>query len=139
MKISMLMVALATAGATFAPDARAEMAVGNYEFVAPWDGTHSWVWTTACDSVGCPHVVAVPRPNGGAAPWTATAQLANGRYTMTADVPTGRICLGYGLATHDTYSWDAVTLAGSVDSRFDADCGGGPAGSASYPFTLVRM
>ena len=58
---------------------------------------------------------------------------------MTADVPTGRICLGYGLATRDTYSWDAATLAGSVDSRFDADCGGGPAASASYPFTLVRM
>jgi hypothetical protein len=58
---------------------------------------------------------------------------------MTADVPTGRVCLGYALATRNTYSWDAVTLAGSVDSMFDADCGGGPASSASYPFTLVRL
>ncbi len=141
--VAMLTAALAaawvTAGLTLAPTARANMLPGNYQFVAQWDSTHSWVWSIACDSVGCPHVIAVPRPNGGALPWTGAAQLADGRYTMKAEVPTGRVCIGYGLATHDTYIWDAVTLTGSVDSTFDADCGGGPAGSYSYPFTLVLM
>jgi hypothetical protein len=134
-----LTAALLTATVTVAPVARAGMPVGNYQFVAPWDATHSWVWSIACDSAGCPHVIAVPRPNGGAWPWTGAAQLADGRYTMKVEAPTGRICVGYGLPTHDTYIWDAVTLTGSVDSVFDADCGGGPAGSSSYPFTLVRM
>lgn len=139
MKTAALTVALAAAAVTLASVARAEMAVGNYEFVAPWDPTHSWVWAIACDSVGCPHVIAAPRPTGGATPWAGTAQLVNGRYTMKANVPTGRICLGLGLPTHDTYSWDAATLTGSVDSTFDADCGGAPGGSSSYPFRLVRM
>jgi hypothetical protein len=130
---------LTAAAVTVAPAARADMQVGNYQFVAPFDSTHSWVWSIACDSVGCPHVIAVPRPNGGAWPWTGTARLADGRYAMKVEAPTGRVCIGYGLPTHDTYRWDAVTLAGSVDSRFDADCGGAPAGSYSYPFTLVRM
>jgi hypothetical protein len=34
--------------------------------------------------------------------------------------------------------WDAVTLAGSVDSTFDAGCGGAAGGSVTYPFSLVR-
>ena len=138
-KTLLLTALLMAATVTVAPAAQAEMQVGNYQFSAPWDSTHSWLWSIACDSVGCPHVVAVPRPNGGASPWTGTAQLADSKYTMKADVPTGRICIGYALPVHDTYTWDAVTLTGSVDSTFDADCGGAPAGSISYPFTLVRM
>lgn len=139
MKTLALMTALVAAAVTFAPGARAEMPAGNYEVVTPWDPTHSWVWSTACDSLGCPHVIAVPRPNGGAAPWSGGAHLANGKYTMQVDVPSGRVCVGYALPTHDTYTWDAVTLSGFVDSAFEADCGGAPAGSDRYPFTLVRM
>jgi hypothetical protein len=36
------------------------------------------------------------------------------------------------------YTWDAVTLTGSVTSTFDAGCGGAPGGTNSWPFTLVR-
>lgn len=135
----LLTAALTATAVTVAPRANAGIPVGNYQFVASWDSTHSWVWSVACDSVGCPHVIAVPRPNGGAWSWSGTAQLADGKYTMRADVPTGRVCIGYGLPTHDTYIWDEMTLTGSVDSTFDADCGGGPAGNSGYPFTLVRM
>jgi hypothetical protein len=64
--------------------------------------------------------------------------LANGRYTMTVDVPDGVRCTVYFLPSHDTYTWDAVTLTGNVESRFDAGCGGAPAGIDNNPFTLVR-
>jgi hypothetical protein len=138
-KLWTLATALMAAAVTLTPPARAGMPIGNYEFVAPWDPAHSWVWLVACDSVGCPHVIALPRPLGGAASWTGTAQLAEGRYTMTAEVPTGRICLGYSLPSHDTYMWDNATLSGSVESSYESDCGGGPAGTISYPFSLVRM
>ncbi len=46
---------------------------------------------------------------------------------------------GAGMPSHDTYSWDMVTLQGSVDSVFDAGCGNAPGGTASYPFTLLRF
>jgi hypothetical protein len=84
------------------------------------------------------HVNATPRPNGQATPWKADGHLANGRYTMVVDVPDGVRCTVSFLPSHDTYSWDMVTLVGSVDSTFDAGCGGAPGGTVSYPFTLVR-
>ncbi len=82
---------------------------------------------------------AIPRPNGQATPWNADAHLANGRYTMIVDVPDGVRCTVYFLPSHDTYTWDAVTLTGSVDSTFDAGCGGAPGGTDSWPFSLVRI
>jgi hypothetical protein len=90
------------------------------------------------DTTDCAHVAAIPRPNGQAVPWNADAHLANGRYTMGVDVPDGVRCTFYFLPSHDTYSWDLVTLQGSVDSTFDAGCGNAPGGTVSYPFTLVR-
>ena len=66
------------------------------------------------------------------------AHLVNGRYTMVVDVPDGVRCLVSFLPSHDTYSWDLVTLQGSVDSTFDAGCGNAPGGTVSYPFSLVR-
>jgi hypothetical protein len=57
---------------------------------------------------------------------------------MAVDVPDGVRCTVYFLPSHDTYTWDPVTLAGSVDSTFDAGCGGAPGGTVNYPFSLVR-
>ena len=42
------------------------------------------------------------------------------------------------LPSHDVYTWDAVTLTGSVDSTYNASCGNGPGGTSSWPFGLVR-
>lgn len=67
------------------------------------------------------------------------ARLSNGRYTMAVDVPDGVRCVVQFFPSHDVYSWDAVTLAGQVDSTFDTGCGGGPGGTNSWPFTLVRF
>ncbi|MBO0884237.1 MAG: hypothetical protein J2P17_28700 [Mycobacterium sp.] len=117
------------------------MLIGNYELQTPRDPGHSWLWAVRpCQSPSpdCVHVQAVPRPNGQAAPYNGDAQLVNGRYTMTVDVPDGVRCVVYFLPSRDTYSWDALTLAGSVDSTFDAGCGGTPGGTATSPFSLVR-
>ena len=102
------------------------------------------VWAiSSCSSAGCVHVKSIPRPVAKAAQYEGDAQLVNGRYTLTVAVPDGLRCgdryYGPTVATHDTYSWDAVTLAGSLDSSFAAGCDGAPAGTYTYPFALSRM
>jgi hypothetical protein len=136
-------VALASAAiALAAPSAAAGMLIGNYEVQTTRDTGHSWLWNVRpcqVEAPDCLHVNAEPRPNGQAEPWNTDAHLANGRYTMVVDVPDGVRCTVYFLPSHDTYSWDAVTLSGSVDSTFNAGCGNAPGGTVSYPFTLVRF
>jgi hypothetical protein len=144
-KMVAAVAALAAAATVHAPVAGAGMQIGNYENHTPRDPGHSWLWSVRecgldqlTDTPDCVHVGAIPRPNGQATPWNADAHLANGRYTMVVDVPDGVRCFVYFLPSHDTYSWDMVSLQGSVDSVFDAGCGNSPGGTVSYPFTLVR-
>jgi hypothetical protein len=138
-----LSIPLMAAAVTLAPVAHAGMPYGNYEVQSPRDPGHSWLWDIRPCEPGhpadCLQNQAQPRPNGQATPWYAVAHLANGRYTMIVDVPDGVRCTAYFLPSHDTYTWDAVTLTGSVDSTFDAGCGGAPGGTNSWPFTLVRF
>jgi hypothetical protein len=134
-------VALTAATVALAPTATAGMLVGNYEVHTTRDPGHSWLWEVRpCryPTPDCVHVQGTPRPNGQAVPWDTDAHLANNRYTMVVDIPDGVRCVVYFLPSHDTYSWDATTLEGSVDSVYDASCGGGPGGTVSYPFSLVR-
>jgi hypothetical protein len=135
-------IALIAAALALAPSAAAGMLIGNYEVETTRDPGHSWIWNVRpcqVEAPDCVHVNAEPRPNGQAEPWNTDAHLANGRYTMVVDVPDGVRCTVYFLPSHDTYSWDAVTLSGSVDSTFNAGCGNAPGGTVSYPFTLVRF
>ena len=92
---------------------------------------------------GCAHVSAIAMPVAKAFGYEGDALLANGRYTLTVDVPDGLRCgdVYYGptIPTHDVYSWDATTLAGVLDSSFATGCDGAPAGTYTYPFTLSRM
>lgn len=143
MKTLSLSVALAVAAVALAPVANANMQVGNYDLNITRPGFHTWVWAvTPCASAGCVHVSGISRPIAGAVSYDGEAPLVNGRYTLTVDLPEGLQCGGYygpNFPTHETYSWDAVTLAGSVDAAFATGCGGAPAGSDTYPFTLTRM
>ena len=138
-----LSIPLMTAAVALAPSAHAGMLIGNYEVQTPRDPGHSWLWSVRpCQPVqheDCVHVQAIPRPNGQATAWNSDAHLANGRYTMVVDVPDGVRCTVYFLPSHDVWTWDAVTLTGSVDSTFDAGCGGAPGGTSSWPFSLVRF
>jgi hypothetical protein len=148
------------ATATFcAPSAAAaaQMRVGNYEVLNDRWNDHSWVWSVAhscnggdpdCatyfdDPVIAPHsdnlnVIAIPRPLKSQR-FQGTAFWAEGRYTLTVDVIDGVRCLGYNLPSHDVYSWDAVTLAGTIDSTYDAGCSGAPGGTSTYTFSLQRF
>ena len=68
------------------------------------------------------------------------AHLANGRWTLTVDVPDGLQCTpGYAMPTRDTYSWDDVTLAGTIESNYDVGCFNGPPGSQFWTFALQRL
>jgi len=143
-KILTLSAALMAAALAIAPVARAEIPVGNYELqiVGRYD-FHTWLWAITPCSGGCVHVSAIPRPIAKAFGYDGAAQLADGHYTLIVDVPDGLRCgdVYYGptVPTHDTYSWDGTTLAGSLTSSFAAGCDGAPAGTNTYPFTLSRM
>jgi hypothetical protein len=138
-KAMALSAALTVVAVTMAPVSQAEMQVGNYQVQTPRDPGHLWIWAIRpCTPPGCLQVAGIPQPNGQAAPWSALAHLAGDHYTMVVDVPDGVRCVVYFLPSHDTYTWDAATLAGSVQSSYDQSCGGGPGGSDTYPFQLVR-
>jgi hypothetical protein len=150
------LVAAATLSAP-AAGAAAQMKIGNYEVATDRWNDHSWVWsvTHSCndgapdcgtyydDPVLAPHtdnlnVIAIPRPPKSQQ-FQETAFFADGRYTLTVDVPDGVRCIGYNLPSHDVYSWDAATLAGNIDSSYDAGCFNGPGGTSSYGFSLQRF
>lgn len=107
---------------------------------------HTWIWSIPpCVSAGppeCIHVLAIAQPIAKAFNYGDDVHLVGSRYTLTADDPYGLRCgnVYYGPTsmTHDIYSWDANTLAGTLTSSFDAGCDGQP-GTLTYPFWLTRM
>lgn len=144
MKTLALSVALTVAALALAPVSRAQMLGGNYELqITGRYDFHTWVWAISSCSDACVHVFALARPIAKAFNYEGDAQLANGRYMLTVDVPDGLRCgdIYYGptIPTRDVYSWDAATLAGSLDSSFATGCDGAPGGTLTYPFVLSRM
>jgi hypothetical protein len=149
--------ALVTAATVLAPSshAAAEMRIGNYEVANNRWNDHSFVWSVAhsCGAPDCAtyfedpilapettnlNVIAIPRPLKSQR-YQNTAFYDNGRYTLTVDVIDGVRCIGYNLPSHDVYSWDAVSLAGTIVSTYDAGCYGAPGGTSTYTFSLVKM
>lgn len=112
---------------------------GRYDF-------HTWTWAvTHCIPAApdCAHIQAIPMPIAKAFEYSGDANLADGRYTLTVNVPDGLRCgnVYYGpiVATRDVYTWDATTLQGALTSSFAAGCDGTPGGAFTYPFSLVRL
>lgn len=140
------MLAVATA---VAPRAVADMAYGNYEVLSNRWTDATWVWAAyPCETpgkfdqmpAGCITVSAVDRPHFfGRSYYGGTARLVDGQYSFTTDVGDGLHCPMGVMPTRDTYTWDANTLAGVVESRFDAGCFNGPPGMNTWTFALVRM
>ena len=136
----------ASAAMWLAPTADAAMTSGNYELrISGRYDFHTWIWAISrCDGGSeCRSISAIPMPIAKAFPYTGEAQMVDGRYRLTVDVPDGLRCgdVYYGavVATRDTYSWDAVTLQGTMESSFPAGCDGAAGGTYSYPFTLAMM
>ena len=142
MKTFVVSIALTMAALFLTPVAHAGMLTGNYLLEVDRDyPNHKWIWSVrpcATAAPDCVRIQAIPQPNGQAAPYDTEAYLSNGRYTMIVDVPDGVRCVVQFLPSHDVYSWDAATLAGSLDSTYDTGCGGAPGGTTNYPFNLVR-
>jgi hypothetical protein len=140
-KTFVLSLVLSMAALALAPAVRADMLIGNYRLDTNRDPGHSWIWAIRpCTSrePGCVRIQAIPQPNGQAAPYDGDAHLSNGRYTFVVDVPDGVRCVVQFFPSHDVYSWDTVSLGGEVVSTYDTGCGGGPGGTNTYPFSLVR-
>jgi hypothetical protein len=147
---------LVAATMMLAPPASASvMKVGNYEVATDRWNDHSWVWavTHSCGAPDCGtyivdpvlnpddgnlNVIAIPRPPKSQR-FQGTAFFADGRYTLTVDVIDGVRCIGYNLPSHDVYNWDAISLAGTITSTYDASCYGGPGGTSTFDFSLNRM
>jgi len=144
----LLGIAPIVAALTFAPVASAGMQVGNYSFnIEGRYDFHTWIWSiSSCNPPAvtdeCARVSAVAQPIAKAYAWYGDAHIVDGRWTMTVDVPDGLRCgnVYYGpvIPTHDVYSWDPVTLAGTLESTSDVGCDNAPGGTITYPFTLVR-
>jgi hypothetical protein len=141
-KIAIATAALTAAASVVAPPAQAMMQIGNYDVLTNRYDRASWVWMAALcipeKSLDCIDISGISRLKfyyeyGG------KAYLANGRYTLIVDVPDGLRCPGHVMPTRDTYSWDAVTLAGTIDSVYDVGCFNGPPGTQFWTFALQRL
>lgn len=147
MRKALIGVLVMTAALVASPVAAAGMKVGNYSFnIEGRYDFHKWLWmVTTCNrpdqTTDCALISAVARPIAKAYAWDGHAQMINGRWSMTVDVPDGLRCgdVYYGpvIPTHDVYSWDPVSLAGTLESTSDVGCDNAPGGTITYPFTLT--
>jgi hypothetical protein len=141
---------LASVAIFIAPSANAvDNPIGNFDLIIPDRlDFHTWSWWITPCAPGaasvpqCIQVNGIARPIAKAFNYTGDAHLVGGRYTLTVDDPYGLRCgnVYYGPTsmTHDVYSWDAATLAGTLASSFDAGCDGAP-GTLTYPISLARL
>ncbi|NVN48605.1 hypothetical protein HLY00_4764 [Mycolicibacterium hippocampi] len=140
--IATLVAALMSAATFLAPPAPAAMQLGNYDLLTNRYDRASWFWfISACipdKSPDCINVAARPRLKFYAY-YESRSYLVDGRYSFTVDVPDGLRCWGHNMPTRETYSWDAVTLVGTIDSKFDVGCNNGPPGTQFWTFKLQRL
>lgn len=140
--IGVVMAVLMAMATLLAPPSSARMQLANYDVLTNRYDRASWVWFVALclpeKSLDCVQIGARPRL-AFYARYEAKAYLVDGRYSFTVDVPDGLRCPGYNMPTRDTYSWDANTLFGTIDSKFDVGCFNGPPGSQFWTFALQRL
>jgi hypothetical protein len=140
-KLAVATAVLSVAASVFAPPAQA-FNFGNYDVLTNRYTRASWFWATyPCDVAApdCVKISAAPRLKFYAY-YDGNAHLADGRWTLTVDVPDGLQCSpGYAMPTRDTYSWDDRSLAGTIDSVYDVGCFNGPPGSQFWTFALQRL
>jgi hypothetical protein len=141
MKLAIATTVLAAAASVLSPPANA-YTLGNYDVLTNRYERASWVWTLyPCQvaSPDCLYISAAPRLKFYAY-YDGTAHMVDGRWTMNIEVPDGLQCLpGYAMPTHDVYSWDERTLAGTIESTYDVGCFNGPPGSQFWTFALQRL
>lgn len=137
------MCGMAAAATVLAPVAGAVMRLGDYDVLTNRYERASWTWfVSACPNpvnFDCLRISAAPRLKFYAY-YDGYAHLENGQYVLHTDVPDGLQCLpGYAMPTHETWTWDPNSLAGTIDSQYDVGCFNGPPGSQSWTFALQRL
>lgn len=142
-KIFVAAAAIMMAGGVVAPPpAQAMMVLGNYDLQTNRYTQASWTWSVyPCipeKQPDCVLVIARPRLKFYEY-YEGRAQLVNGRYTLIVDVPDGLRCPGHSMPTRETYSWDEVSLFGTIDSRYNVGCFNGPPGNQFWTFLLQRL
>jgi hypothetical protein len=141
MKLAIATTVLAAAASVLAPPANA-YTLGNYDVLTNRYERASWFWfVTPCRVAApdCLRISATPRLKFYNY-YEGTAHLADGRWTLNVDVSDGLQCLpGYAVPTHETWTWDDSTLAGTIESNYDVGCFDGPAGSQFWTFALQRL
>jgi hypothetical protein len=135
-----LMVA---AGLLAAPaQASVGMILGNYDVLTDRYTRASWVWTAylciPSKDPNCRYISAAPRLKYYDY-YEGETWLEGTRYNLTVNVVDGLACPGYNMPTRDTYSWDAYTLQGTIDSAYDVGCFNGPPGTQHWDFALQRL
>jgi hypothetical protein len=134
--------ALTVAATVYSPPANAMFPLGNYDVLTNRYTQASWVWFVA---ICIPEKTPDCRAVSGIArlkfyyEYDGRAQLVDGKWSFTVDVPDGVRCPGYNLPSRDTYTWDDATLAGTIDSVYDVGCFNGPPGTQFWTFALQRL
>ena len=132
--------ALTATAAVLAPPAKA-FTFGNYDVLTNRYTQASWFWAIyPCQPAApdCLNISAAPRLKFYDY-YEGFAHLVDGKYTLTVDVNDGLRCPGYNMPTRDTYTWDEVTLAGTIESNYDVGCFNGPPGNQFWTFALQRL
>lgn len=140
-KVATAVAAFMVSATMLAPSAPAAMRLGNYDVLTNRYTQASWAWfvsTCVPKDPDCVYVSGIPRLNFYAG-YVSKAFLVDGRYSFTVDLPDGLRCIGYNLPTRDTYSWDAVSLFGTINSDYDVGCFNGPPGTQFWTFALQRL
>jgi hypothetical protein len=135
-------VALTAAATVVAPPADAMMKWGNYDLLTNRYTRASWAWfVTPCNphkQPDCADVSGISRLKFYYE-YDGEAHLNNGEYTLVVDVPDGLQCPGHVMPTRDTYKWNEVSLAGTIESVYNVGCFNGPPGTQFWTFALQRL
>jgi hypothetical protein len=121
----------------FASPAWADDVSGTYTIDYGRGNTATWT-VTPCDGESFIPCARVAESGAPLAPWSAQAALSVGSWTLFVDRPDAIPCNdGSNHAGRATYSWNAVTLSGSVSVYDDKVCGD-EAHTLYAPFTLTK-
>src|SRR6478609_1766393 len=126
---AMASVSVATAGPAFADDPMN----GQYAYTSDTGEHSSATITSTCQDEGCvAHVVGVKGNVQGDATFTG------GRWNLSVTNPQGDICDNKAFPADQVYSWDPVTLTGTLTSQYGPSCDGIP-GIATTGFKLTKI
>jgi hypothetical protein len=105
---------------------------GVYQYTAEIGDPFKVTVSSNCATEGCVAYVV------GEKGLQADATLHGGQWTLSVHNPWGDICDGNTYPADQVYTWDAVTLQGTLVSNYGPACDGVP-GTVTTGFTLTKV